>query len=72
MNRADQAELEEYIAGHVDEALEKGWIKVYFQPVVRTLTGTMITRATTVPILSARGLALFHTTITILLPAMII
>ncbi|WP_244661430.1 EAL domain-containing protein, partial [Lactobacillus nasalidis] len=31
--------LQEYILGHIDEALEKGWIQVYFQPVVRTLTG---------------------------------
>ncbi|SFA97045.1 EAL domain, c-di-GMP-specific phosphodiesterase class I (or its enzymatically inactive variant) [Acetitomaculum ruminis DSM 5522] len=31
-------ENREYILSHFDEALEKGWIKVYFQPVIRTLT----------------------------------
>ena len=34
-------ELEDrgYVLKHFDEALEKGYIKVYYQPVVRTLTG---------------------------------
>lgn len=31
--------MEEYILEHFDEALEKNWIKVYFQPIVRSLTG---------------------------------
>ncbi len=30
--------MEQYIVDHFDEALEHGYIKVYFQPVVRTLT----------------------------------
>ncbi|MGM9904762.1 EAL domain-containing protein, partial [Lactobacillus sp.] len=30
--------LQEYILNHIDEALEKGWVQVYFQPVIRTLT----------------------------------
>lgn len=30
--------LQEYVLSHIDEALEKGWIQVYFQPVIRTLT----------------------------------
>ena len=29
----------DYILEHFDEALEKNWIKVYFQPIVRSLTG---------------------------------
>ena len=28
----------QYIINHVDEAVSKGWIKVYYQPVVRTAT----------------------------------
>nr|MCR5356995.1 GGDEF domain-containing phosphodiesterase [Lachnospiraceae bacterium] len=31
----------EYVIEHIDEALENGWIKVYFQPVIRTLTGRL-------------------------------
>lgn len=31
--------MEDYILEHFDEALEKNWIKVYFQPIVRSLTG---------------------------------
>ena len=28
-----------YIVSHVDEAAEKGWLKVYYQPIARTVTG---------------------------------
>ena len=28
-----------YIESHIDNAIEKHWIKVYFQPIVRTVTG---------------------------------
>lgn len=41
MGNTEDNELEGFIAGHIDEALEKGWIKVYFQPVVRALTGKL-------------------------------
>ncbi len=34
-------ELQEYVVSHIDEAIEKGWIKAYYQPVVRTLTGQL-------------------------------
>ena len=30
--------LKEYIINHIDEAISKGWIEPYYQPVVRTLT----------------------------------
>lgn len=30
--------MQEYLLSHLDEALEKGWIQVYYQPVVRTLS----------------------------------
>ena len=30
--------LKEYIISHLDQAIERGWIRVYFQPVIRTLT----------------------------------
>lgn len=35
----EEREKKQYIVDHLDEAMAKGWIKVYFQPVVRTLTG---------------------------------
>ncbi|MGN0241239.1 MAG: EAL domain-containing protein [Candidatus Weimeria sp.] len=41
MADSKNAELEKYIAAYVDEAIEQGWIKVYFQPVVRALTGRL-------------------------------
>ena len=31
--------LEQYILAHFDEAIENGYIKAYFQPLIRTLTG---------------------------------
>ncbi|SFS44491.1 PAS domain S-box-containing protein/diguanylate cyclase (GGDEF) domain-containing protein [Succinivibrio dextrinosolvens] len=30
--------LKEYIVSHLDQAIERGWIRVYLQPVIRTLT----------------------------------
>ena len=32
--------LQNYIVNHIDEAIENGYIKVYYQPVVRTITET--------------------------------
>lgn len=29
-------QMQEYLLSHLDGALEKGWIQVYYQPVVRT------------------------------------
>lgn len=37
-NRLD---LSEYIVSHIDEAIAKGWIKVYYQPIVRAITGQL-------------------------------
>ena len=34
-----QLTLETYLISHVDEAINKGWIKVYYQPIISTLTG---------------------------------
>ncbi|MCH4014538.1 MAG: bifunctional diguanylate cyclase/phosphodiesterase [Solobacterium sp.] len=31
-------EMADYVLSHIDEALQKGWIVPYFQPVVRTIT----------------------------------
>ena len=31
----------DYIISHLDEALEKGWIMPYFQPIIRTITGSV-------------------------------
>lgn len=35
----EQLERKKYIISHIDEAIEKGWITLYFQPVIRTLSG---------------------------------
>jgi len=32
--------LQNYVVNHIDEAIEKGYIKVYYQPVVRTISET--------------------------------
>ncbi|MGN1388906.1 MAG: EAL domain-containing protein, partial [Bulleidia sp.] len=34
-------EMGEYIRSHIDEAVQKGWIRVYYQPIIRTLTGNL-------------------------------
>lgn len=34
-------ELEHYIVSHLDEALNKGWIVPYYQPLVRTITNAL-------------------------------
>lgn len=34
-------ELNEYVVDKIDEAIEQGWIEVYFQPVVRAITGSL-------------------------------
>ncbi|MCR5405802.1 MAG: EAL domain-containing protein, partial [Lachnospiraceae bacterium] len=38
---ADNMKTTEYVVGNIDEALENGWIRIYYQPVVRTLTGEL-------------------------------
>ncbi len=38
---AERVKTQEYVVGKIDEAIEKEWIKVYFQPVVRSLTGQL-------------------------------
>ena len=32
--------LQNYVVNHIDDAVEKGYIKVYYQPVIRTITET--------------------------------
>ncbi len=32
-------ELESYVIQHIDEAIQKGYIQVYYQPVIRTING---------------------------------
>lgn len=29
-----------YVTHHIDEAIEKGWIQLYFQPIIRSLSRT--------------------------------
>lgn len=31
--------MEDYLVSHVDEAVDKGWIKVYYQPIYSTVSG---------------------------------
>lgn len=33
--------IEKYIVDHIDEAIEKHYIKVFYQPVIRTITGNL-------------------------------
>lgn len=35
------AQIYDYVTAHIDEAIENDWIKVYYQPVVRTLTDSL-------------------------------
>ena len=34
-------DVRDYVVNHIDEALEKRWIQIYYQPVIRTLTGKL-------------------------------
>ena len=38
---ADETTRKEYIIKNLDTAISKGWIQVYLQPVIRTLTGEL-------------------------------
>ena len=38
---ASSIRTSEYVAEKIDEAIENNWLKVYFQPVIRTLTGRL-------------------------------
>ena len=33
--------LEQHVVNRIDDAIANGWIKVYYQPVIRTLTGEL-------------------------------
>ncbi|MGN1023656.1 MAG: EAL domain-containing protein, partial [Lachnospiraceae bacterium] len=35
----EQLELRQYVLGHFEEAMRQGYLKVYYQPIVRTATG---------------------------------
>ncbi|MCR4901345.1 MAG: EAL domain-containing protein [Butyrivibrio sp.] len=37
----NQIELERYVIENIDKACEKGWIKVYYQPIIRAITGKL-------------------------------
>ncbi len=34
-------EIREYVISHIDDAIANEWIKVYYQPVIRSLTGKL-------------------------------
>ena len=38
-NLDQENRFRQYLVAHVDEAAEKGWLKVYYQPITRTMTG---------------------------------
>ena len=38
---AEKQNLSEHLARSVDEAISKGWVKVYYQPVIRAITGEL-------------------------------
>lgn len=38
---AKSIKTQEYVIRRIDEAIEKEWIKVYYQPVIRSLTGNL-------------------------------
>ena len=33
--------IAEYVVNNIDVAIENGWVKVFYQPVIRTLTGQL-------------------------------
>lgn len=35
----EEKKMEQYIIDHIDEALNEQWVKVFYQPVIRTITG---------------------------------
>ncbi|MGN1382814.1 MAG: EAL domain-containing protein [Eubacterium sp.] len=40
-SRAEELKLRKYIVDHIEETIEKGWIEVVYQPMVRSLTGAV-------------------------------
>ena len=38
---ARKIKTQEYVIGKIDEAIKKEWIKVYYQPVIRSITGCL-------------------------------
>ena len=41
MTDTGQINTRNYVISHIDEAIEKGWIKVFYQPVIRSITGRL-------------------------------
>ncbi len=41
MTRDRNAEIAQYVVENIDKALENGWIKVYYQPVARAISGAL-------------------------------
>ena len=41
MNEIPQIDTKEYVISHIDDAINHGWIKVFYQPVVRAITGQL-------------------------------
>ncbi len=39
--KSDDKQIAEYVVNNIDVAIEKGWVKVFYQPVIRTLTGQL-------------------------------
>lgn len=37
----ESKDIAKYVVANIEKALENGWVKVYYQPVVRALTGQL-------------------------------
>ena len=33
--------ISEYVVDNIENAIKEGWVKVYYQPVIRSLTGAL-------------------------------
>ena len=40
-NNQDSRSMRQYISSHFEEAMEKGWLQVYYQPIVRGINGAV-------------------------------
>lgn len=40
-NAVNDRNIADYVVKNIDVAIEKGWVKVFYQPVIRTLTGQL-------------------------------
>ena len=41
MDITNKNEVSKYVIAHIDDAIANEWIKVYYQPVIRSITGQL-------------------------------